>query len=310
MNDRERGMIGVARAPLLVAPSRGLMVMASTPIVVQAPSVVLPNGETNTCSANNHRHDVKQSVTCARCAGDGVDLIHPSSVVVVRGAIAGGKSTILHALEDFIEHGANMVVLQEPFNDFKDVGEKHENMLELYYADPPRWALAFQLYALSSRINAWRRAGVCFAARDTDNGPIVVVERSLEGDRVFAQVQRAHGNMNPIEYAVYEKAFEAACSLAPRMLADTTILMDTSLEQCTVRMDERSRSEEIGSDDDPGRAARLAAYYRDIWEATRDDIARIEADGRPVVRIPQDWSSTDKKKTATLTAIVRGIVHK
>lgn len=268
-----------ARAPLLEVEGPACVAMATTPPnIIDAPTV------------------------CMQCTGTGSALAHPKATVVVRGAIASGKSTLMEELAKFTKT-SEVIVLSEPVDMFQEVGVARDNLLEVYYADAKRWALIFQVHALHSRIAAWRKGGVCFSARDDANGPIVIVERSLEGDHVFAQVQREHGNMSDLEFGVYTNAFATASALAPRMTADLTVLMDTPASVCRERMAERGRSEEIGGTEDPDRVEKLATYYQSVWDTTVADVARIESSGRPVMRVPHDWAATPQSKYATLKAI-------
>jgi hypothetical protein len=75
--------------------------------------------------------------------------------IALEGNIAAGKSTLLRLLEDEVGY----VVVPEPISRWQSVspaGEKScgGNLLELFYNDPKRWGLTFQMYAFLSRTMA------------------------------------------------------------------------------------------------------------------------------------------------------------
>lgn len=231
-------------------------------------------------------------------------LVHPSRTIVLSGAIAAGKTSMCDRIEQYAhQHNMAVRVLREPVGAFENVAGQG-NLLELYYADPRRWALPFQLYALSLRVDAWRRDGVCFGARDP-SGPTVVIERGLHDDHVFASVQRGVGNMSNLEFELYESAYRVAEAMAPRMRADRTVLLDTPYDRCAARMRQRARAEETGGDLDPGRAERLDAYYRRVHAATHAAVDTLEAAGAAVLRVPPDWSDAGAEShNATLARVL------
>ena len=75
--------------------------------------------------------------------------------IALEGNIAAGKSTLLRLLEDEVGY----VVVPEPISRWQCVsptGAKScgGNLLELFYNDPKRWGLTFQMYAFLSRTMA------------------------------------------------------------------------------------------------------------------------------------------------------------
>ena len=72
--------------------------------------------------------------------------------IALEGNIAAGKSTLLRLLEDEVGY----VVIPEPISRWQSVtptGSKScgGNLLDLFYRDPKRWGLTFQMYAFLSR---------------------------------------------------------------------------------------------------------------------------------------------------------------
>ena len=75
--------------------------------------------------------------------------------IALEGNIASGKSTLLRLLEDEVGY----IVVPEPISKWQGVapmGAKScgGNLLELFYKDPQRWGLTFQMYAFLSRTMA------------------------------------------------------------------------------------------------------------------------------------------------------------
>lgn len=98
---------------------------------------------------------VNLHVTISGIENLGCNLPQPSLVfkkIALEGNIAAGKSTLLRLLEDEVGY----IVVPEPISKWQCVtssGSKScgGNLLELFYSDPKRWGLTFQMYAFLSR---------------------------------------------------------------------------------------------------------------------------------------------------------------
>lgn len=71
-------------------------------------------------------------------------------LVSLEGNIGSGKSTLLKHLVKAIP---STEAIPEPIREWQQ-----NNLLHLYYQDPPRWAFSFQTYALFSRLMNTRQA--------------------------------------------------------------------------------------------------------------------------------------------------------
>ncbi len=159
--------------------------------------------------------------------------------VYVEGNMGAGKSTLLRRCAAPLRallaaRGIALEVVPEPVARWTDVsgtvadnalspaaaGDVH-NLLAHYYADQPRWGLAFQTHALVTRIEALDRAvervppgrrvvvlgarGVSVRAARAHAPP---AERSIHIDRhVFVHALRATNRMSPLESAIYADAY-------------------------------------------------------------------------------------------------------
>ncbi|KAA8498390.1 O-methyltransferase MdmC [Porphyridium purpureum] len=128
------------------------------------------------------------------------------SVFAIEGNIGVGKSTWAQSLRDdfFLPNKVRCIVHQERPNKL---------FLDQFYKDASRYGFAFQIYMLQNCLA--RSADAFREARDTSQNSkrtasaVSIIDRSLFGNRVFANTNRMLGRISPDEYSVY-------CSLAER----------------------------------------------------------------------------------------------
>jgi deoxyadenosine/deoxycytidine kinase len=82
-----------------------------------------------------------------------------------------------------------------------------KNLLELFYEDKKRWAYTFQNCAIFTRLK-----NIQDAVENLDStmkGPqVIITERSVLTDKqVFAEMLRDSGDINPLEWELYESWF-------------------------------------------------------------------------------------------------------
>lgn len=124
---------------------------------------------------------------------------------------------------------------------------------------------------------AWETVGV-----DSYRG--AVLDRSLPGDRVFCRMHMHYGNIDPLEWATYERAFDVMVHhLAPPSLV---LFLDVAPEVALERVRKRARGAEVGID---------IEYLRDLYRGYMDLLAEIESgrhawsQGMRVHRVP--WNT-------------------
>lgn len=185
----------------------------------------------------------------------------PPLVVCVEANIGAGKSSALDALAR-----EGLPTFPEP------VGQWAE-WLALFYADPGRWALAFQLKVLTSFVTMREPL-----ARSTAR--FAFVERSPASCRgVFGQNIRDTGHWTPLEGALFDDVY-AAVSWNP----DLHVVLRVSPELCWQRMQSRGRDAED--------AGVTRAYIDAIDRLHEVAFAPGRASGAPVVHldIPPEWT--------------------
>lgn len=82
------------------------------------------------------------------------DFINPEAksnnfCFTIEGNIGCGKSTFLELLRQRIPEAK---WIEEPVQEWQNLGGKNINMLEKYYTEPKRWGFTFQIYAIFTRI--------------------------------------------------------------------------------------------------------------------------------------------------------------
>ncbi len=152
----------------------------------------------------------------------------------LEGNIAASKTTTCAALEATGRVG----VIYEPVQKWKE--EYDENILELFYSDPARYAFLFQLVAFSSRAKTWQEV---LALTDHSN---VILDRSIFSDRyIFAESLYEQGLMTLTEFQAYKGVWDFLVNqycVTPEKI----IYVRTSPETCLKRIRARGREEETG----------------------------------------------------------------
>ena len=153
----------------------------------------------------------------------------------VDGNIGAGKTTFLEAVRS---HVPGTHVILEPVGEWLRL--KHSDgrsLLELFYADKKRWAYTFQNCAILTRLNATLEALKVLPA-----DAIVLTERSVLTDRyIFAEMLRASGDLDSLEWELYCKWFDAFASSLP---IEGIIYLTTDFGTAAQRIVKRARSGE------------------------------------------------------------------
>lgn len=161
----------------------------------------------------------------------------PPEIWAVEGNISSGKTTLCRHLEEAIRNDAGGAPLPGACVVLEPV---QQAFLERLYADPQRYAFAFQLNMMQTRITSLLRSQM--ATEGT-----FVLDRSVFGDSVFAVRNFLDGNIDEREMDIYEesRALRGYENLLPgpaRM-----IYLDACPEVCHRRMvDVRQNEAEAG----------------------------------------------------------------
>ena len=139
-------------------------------------------------------------------------------VVIIEGQIGVGKTTMGEILEE--RFGTPL---------FRELTNPDTlALLDRFYADKPRWAFTLQIHFLNER---FRMIKEIFR---TGGGSL---DRSIFGDRIFAQMLRADGDMSDEEYRTYSTLLDNMLEHAqdPRLLIYLHCRVDTALARIRKR---------------------------------------------------------------------------
>ena len=129
-------------------------------------------------------------------------------VISLDGNIGAGKTTLLNALRLAMP---DVEVVLEPVGEWLALkGADGRSLLELFYEDKQRWAYTFQNCAILTRLRSLR------SAMSSTTKRVIITERSVLTDRfVFAEMLRASGDINEIEWQLYMQWYTTFASDLP-----------------------------------------------------------------------------------------------
>jgi deoxyadenosine/deoxycytidine kinase len=166
-------------------------------------------------------------------------------IISLDGNIGAGKSTFLAEIRKRIH---DIHVVDEPVGQWTALkNAEGKNLLELFYEDKKRWAYTFQNCAILTRLK-----NIQDAVENLDKtvkGPqVIITERSVLTDKhVFAEMLRDAGDIDPLEWELYESWFNIFGKKYP---VNGIIYISTSSGTSKDRIKSRNRQgeENIGLD--------------------------------------------------------------
>lgn len=128
----------------------------------------------------------------------------PHLIISLDGNIGAGKSTLLAEIRKAMP---TLVVVDEPVGQWTALhNAAGKNLLELFYEDKKRWAYTFQNCAILTRLKNIQDAVA--KLEDNPETQIILTERSVLTDKyVFAEMLRDAGEMDPLEWELYDNWF-------------------------------------------------------------------------------------------------------
>ena len=149
----------------------------------------------------------------------------------IEGNIGSGKTTIIHHLQRLYK---DVILVEEPVKDWQNL--EGENLLKKKNEDLNRWGYSFEAYVLITKMNELTKIA------DSDK-KIVLIERCMLTDKAFFDVNVQNGFATPMEEAMFQNLFEfLSRNIYPKLSG--IIYLDTPVEECIKRMEERGRKEE------------------------------------------------------------------
>jgi deoxyadenosine/deoxycytidine kinase len=126
-------------------------------------------------------------------------------IISLDGNIGAGKSTLLAEIRKSIPE---LRVVDEPVGQWTALKNgTGKNLLELFYEDKKRWAYTFQNCAILTRLKNIKEAVEELDANGKGS-QVILTERSVLTDKyVFAQMLRDSGDMDDLEWELYDSWF-------------------------------------------------------------------------------------------------------
>ncbi|WP_048627245.1 deoxynucleoside kinase [Listeria ivanovii] len=163
------------------------------------------------------------------------------NVIVLAGMIGAGKSSYTELIARELDTKAFYESIQD------------NRILEMFYADPKRWAFALQIYFLNTRFRSIKAA-----LTDQNN----VLDRSIYEDALFTRINYEEGNISEPEMDTYLDLLDnmmEELTFMPKKAPDLLIYLRGSLDTVLKRISLRGRPyEQI--QDNPG----LLDYYKHL----------------------------------------------
>ena len=170
-------------------------------------------------------------------------------IISVEGNISSGKTTFVEHIKQLLGDscllGTKKVhILKEPIDIWMNTKDAEgKTILENFYKDPCKWAFAFQMLALSTRMSEIQRA-----IRENPDIDVLLCERSLECDGyVFAKMLYDDGMIDLLSYNIYKTMYDSFIS---QFSADHILYLSVGPKICKERVVKRGRQGEEGIQED------------------------------------------------------------
>ncbi len=166
------------------------------------------------------------------------------TVMTIEGNIGAGKSTILRAIERYLDCHSDKTLqsrihfIMEPVDIWESIQDASgQTILQKFYKDQHKYAFSFQMMAYISRLSLFKKS-----VREMKDKDIFIVERSLCADRnIFLQMLHDDGMIEDVEAQIYHRWYDEFSADFP---VHKIIYIDSSPEKCYERIHKRMRGGE------------------------------------------------------------------
>lgn len=157
-------------------------------------------------------------------------------IISLDGNIGAGKTTLLSEIRKYMH---NVHVVDEPVGQWTSLkNEDGKSLLELFYEDKKRWAYTFQNCAILTRFKNIQDA-VDNLDSTIKEPQIIITERSILTDKhVFAEMLRDSGDINMVEWDLYESWFN---NFSKKYPVNAIIYVSTGSKTSKERIEIRNR---------------------------------------------------------------------
>lgn len=157
-------------------------------------------------------------------------------IVSVEGNIGSGKSSFLNNLKSYYQANSRIVFVDEPIDEWNTIRDKENNtILECFYKNPKEYAFSFQILTLTTRLIQLKN----YIKKYPEH--IIISERSILSDALFAELMYKEGKITPIEYQIYCKQYEYFLTMVPEI---HIVYLRCNPIECKNRIQKRARKGE------------------------------------------------------------------
>ena len=164
-----------------------------------------------------------------------IEAIKTKKIYALEGNIGAGKTTVLKLMSKTFK---DVEFVEEPVKEWQNLGG--ENLLESFYKDPERWGFSFEFYSMLTKIQSLLKAA-------NSEKPIIIIERSILSNKLFMDLSKELGKLNPMEYKMLLNTYEFYLQNVYPQLSGV-IYLDTPVDECVKRIIKRNRGEECSID--------------------------------------------------------------
>jgi len=130
-----------------------------------------------------------------------------TTYICLSGNIGAGKTSVGKALARKLD---SVCFVEEPVETWKKSG-----LLDQFYKDPYAAAYPLQMYVISTRLKALSDATALWEDEKGTPPSIVLLDRWLWDDRIFAENAHTAGHMTDDEFSSYTAALKTCMQSAP-----------------------------------------------------------------------------------------------
>ena len=198
-------------------------------------------------------------------------------VIVVEGSIGVGKSTFCRSLCRYLRRRGHRVRRYPEY--------VNSPLLQQFLSNKRKYAYAFQLFMLNKRIEYYNDARRFVRGTRSDRRPpVAIMDRSLLGDKTFAQMHRAAGNISKSEWHCYRHIARTEARLKVAKL----VYLHAEPEVCLERIRKRGRD---------GESSYTVDYLRDLesnYRRALKSVEHVELNWNPDLRESQIQTVVEK----------------
>lgn len=206
------------------------------------------------------------------------------TIISVEGNIGSGKSTLVSEMKKVLPSLLNNKIffLQEPVDEWEKIRDTNgESIITKFYRDQKKYAFSFQMMAYISRLKTLMET-----IDKIPSNAVIICERSVWTDKhIFAKMLYKEGNIEEINYIIYNKWFEFFIKGAS---LDGIIYLNTDPDTCLERVLKRKRD---GENIPIEYLKKCHNYHLDWFKIASQSMLTLDDKQKNTDKITDDWSN-------------------